>query len=83
MGKFIIKIHDHYLEWSTIVDAPITLGMSLDEFRAYYQDMYGRADAMYGLPDRIARADATGTSALFGKSLVHYGVNRPIVEGVM
>lgn len=68
MGRYILKIHDHYLEWSTVVDARVTSGMSLDEFTAYYQNEYGRSE-MHQLPARIARADATGTSALDGKSL--------------
>ena len=31
-----IKIKDKYFYWSTIVDAPITKGMSLEEFRKRY-----------------------------------------------
>ena len=39
MGRFIIKLsgegRDFYLEWSTVVDVPITSGMSLKEFKKY------------------------------------------------
>jgi hypothetical protein len=48
MGRFTIKLHDvkfnrdYYLEWTTICDAPVTGGMSLEEYRAYYRRMYGQ-----------------------------------------
>lgn len=48
MPRYIIKIKDKYFEWSTIVDAPVTNGMSLTEFRSYYQSEYGE-DAMKNL----------------------------------
>jgi hypothetical protein len=41
MGRFICKFEDkddvYYLEWSTVVDAPVTFGMSLEEFKEYYR----------------------------------------------
>lgn len=52
--------------WSTIVDAPVTAAMQLDDFRAYYQDRYGRS-AMDGLDDRLTRARDYGSSS--GESL--------------
>jgi hypothetical protein len=40
MPTYICKFQDgekaYYLEWSTIVDAPITTGMSLQEFKQHY-----------------------------------------------
>lgn len=62
MPRFICKLEGLYFEWSTIVDAPVTRGMTLDEFRAYYRDEYGRGD-MELLGERLARVEATGTSA--------------------
>ena len=63
--RYIIKLStprgDRYLEWSTIVDAPVTYGMPLDEFTAYYRDQYG-AEGMRALPERMARVEAKGTS---------------------
>lgn len=64
MPRYICKIQDYYLEYSTIVDAPVTIGMSLDEFMDYYKDEYGRR-GMEG-PDfenRMKRAEEKGTSA--------------------
>jgi hypothetical protein len=46
MPKHIIKLKDYYLEWSTIVDAPVTFGMSLDELNKYYQAEYGQSSLL-------------------------------------
>lgn len=66
MPRYICKIASNdqswYLEWSTVVDAPVTFGMSLDEFKEYYQDEYGRS-GMYELDKRLERVEAKGTSA--------------------
>ena len=42
MPRFTIKIKDRYFHWSTIVDAPITDGMTVNEFREWYKAEYGR-----------------------------------------
>lgn len=69
MGKFIIKItdptdqKDYYMEWSTIVDAPVTYGMELDEFKKYYQEEYGRQGCI-GLQERLDRVAINGSSAI-------------------
>lgn len=57
-----------YLEWSTVVDAPVTFGMRRGEFARWYADEYGR-DGVRGLAERFDRADATGCSARDGTSL--------------
>lgn len=69
MARLIVKLVDkkdnnreYYLDWSTIVDAPVTYGLSRKEFDAYYRDEYGRM----GMPEyetRMARVDAKGTSS--------------------
>lgn len=62
MPSFIIKVKDekfnkdYYMEWSTIVDAPVTYGMSLDEFKEYYKEQYG-IKGMEGLEDRMTRVE--------------------------
>jgi len=63
MPKFIVKLEGYYFEYSTIVDAPVTFGMSLDEFKEYYQVEYGR-QGMNGLPERLERVEAKGSSAI-------------------
>ena len=67
MPTFIVKLAGKYLEWSTIVDAPVTNGMTLDEFREYYREWYGRA-ALPGLDERLARVEQTGTSNRDGET---------------
>lgn len=68
MPKAIIKLHDaatgkeYYLEWSTVVDAPVTYGMSLDEFKGYYREEYGN-DGMKHLDERLARVEASRCSS--------------------
>ena len=66
MGTFIIKLNgeegDFYLEWSTIVDAPITYGMSLEEFKEFYKEEYGNK-GINELPARLERVKRTGCSA--------------------
>lgn len=47
MGRFLIRLDGdegpRYLEWSTIVDAPVTFGMTREELATHYRDEYGRA----------------------------------------
>ena len=65
MGRYIIKLSDKrenfYLEWSTIIDAPTTYGMSLEEFKEYYKEQYGN-EGMQELPTRLERVERTGCS---------------------
>lgn len=63
MPSYIVKLDRKYLVWSTISDAPETYGMTLDDFREYYREKYG-SDGMQRLPERLARVDAKGTSAI-------------------
>lgn len=68
MPTYIIKINDpkdnqdYYLEWSTVVDAPVTYGLSLEDFKEYYKDRYGR-DGMARIDERLVRVEQTGTSS--------------------
>ena len=74
MPRYIIKLpcdgEDFYLEWSSIVDAPVTSGMTLEEFEAYYREQYGQC-GMDRLPERMERVNETGASD---------GLNRDPVE---
>jgi hypothetical protein len=69
MGRFIVEIRNpeddadrRLLEWSTIVDAPVTYGMDEAEFTTYYRSEYGN-DGMREFPSRMARVREKGTSA--------------------
>lgn len=66
MPKFIAKLgDDKYCEWSTVVDAPVSMIFTMEQFRRYYRRQYGEA-SMEELPKRLARAEETGCSALSG-----------------
>lgn len=72
MSRFLIKLSSGdkswYLEWSTIVDAPVTRFDSVEELKEYYQREYGRS-AMYELDQRLARVEEKGTSSMIDKSV--------------
>lgn len=59
MPKLVVRTkcdgETYYLEWSTIVDAPVTYGMTRAEFERYYRREYGRA-GLERLPERIKNA---------------------------
>lgn len=76
MPKFIVKLHDYYMEYSTVVDSPTTFGMKRAEFEDYYRKQYGES-VMRELPARMERVDAKGTSALTDKNIFDtMGFNR-------
>ena len=61
MGRYILKIKDYYLEWSTVVDCPVTFGMNLDQLTRHIRHEYG-ANGLRDLPERLERVNQTGTS---------------------
>jgi hypothetical protein len=67
MGRFIVKMERddkvRYMEWSTIVDAPVTYLMPLEEFKAYYQEEHGRRSVEFDFEDRMKRVEAKGVSS--------------------
>jgi hypothetical protein len=61
MGRGIVKLADNfYVEWSTVVDAPVTYGMTRPEMLKYIMSEYKTPQE--GAESRLARADTTGTS---------------------
>ena len=73
MPRYIVKTDGPYGEWSTIIDAPVSKLMNLDDFKAYYQHQYG-VEGLSGLPERLKRVDEKGTSAI-GDSSFEQTVN--------
>jgi hypothetical protein len=67
MPRYIVKLQENdkewYMEWSTVVDAPVTFGMSLEEFNDYYKEEYGR-QGFGDLSQRMERVNQKGTSSL-------------------
>lgn len=68
MPRTIIKIKDKYFEWSSIIDAPVTYGMTEEELRQYTEKEYGRK-GVEALPERLARVEKVGTSELTANCL--------------
>lgn len=69
MGNLLVKLApDCYVEWSSIVDAPISSTMTLDQLWDYIREEYGR-DGAERLPARLARCDVNGTSSNDGTTL--------------
>jgi hypothetical protein len=79
MPRYIIKLtdndKDYYLLWSTIVDAPVTHGMSLEDFKIAYEQEYGRS-GMSDLSQRLERVEQTGSSEYMGNLESLLGHNR-------
>lgn len=67
MGRFIAEFGGKYLEWSTVIDAPVTNLMDPDELTEYIGMEYGQS-GLNELPARLARVEKQGTSALSGLS---------------
>lgn len=59
---------DYYFEWSTVVDAPVTYGEPLEDFKEYYRTKYGNS-AMGELEDRLKRVEEKGTSSQIDYSI--------------
>jgi hypothetical protein len=74
MSRFICKLIDekdnkaYYFEWSTVVDAPVSYGMSLVDFKIYYQNQYGY-DGISELSERLKRVEEKGTSSLIDDNI--------------
>jgi hypothetical protein len=67
MPKYIVKVSGKYLEYSTIVDAFVSTPMTLEEFKEFYIENYGR-HGMESLEDRLERVEAKGTSCFMDDS---------------
>lgn len=62
MGRGIVKLtddekNDWFLEWSTVVDAPVTYGMTLKDFTEHYIEEFGETGERELAPrlERVAR----------------------------
>lgn len=65
MGNPIVKLPHAtrpYIIYSSIVDAPITRGMTLAELKTYIREKYGR-DGIRDLDMRLKRVETKGTSS--------------------
>lgn len=62
MGRFIVHHKGWFFEWSTVVDAPVTYGMTRLQYEAYYLEENGTRSASE-LAERMKRTLEKGTSA--------------------
>lgn len=73
MPTYIMKfqrdgLEPRYLEWSTIVDSPVTDGLPLEDFKLYYEREYGR-EGMRRLGERLKRVEEKGVSSFYDPSI--------------
>jgi hypothetical protein len=67
MPQFIMKLHDdrdnkdHYLMWSTIVDAPVTYGMTKEAVTDYFRERFG-TEGMKGFDELMNLVEKSGVS---------------------
>lgn len=69
MGRFVCHHEGYFFEWSTVVDAPVTYGVDLEQFTDYYRSRYGELDFEHEWPKRLERALATGCSSRIDRDL--------------
>ena len=75
MGNGIIKIKDRYMEWSTIVDAPVSPALAIDDFREWYRDKYGRV-GLRDFENDLEEIDERGTNYNYTKLETVVELNR-------
>lgn len=61
MGRFIVKIEDKYFEWSTVVDAPVTNGLTREQMEHFCRSEYGNL-GMADFEERMKRVEERGHS---------------------
>jgi len=86
LPHYIIKLtdnnQDYYLEWCPVIDAPLTDGMTLEEFKEFYRNEFGDINTP-ALERRLARVEKTGTSSNHLASTVDSTIknNRAGIDG--
>lgn len=68
MGKMIAQFGDKYVEWSSVVDAPVTYLMTEEELKQYLLGQHGYKEGLWRLEDRMARVHEKGTSSRMGET---------------
>ena len=68
MPRFLIQIEDKFFEWSTVVDAPVSYGMDMEELESYTKERYGE-EGLKDLPQRLERVKKTGCSSHYPQSV--------------
>lgn len=75
MGHVIMKLtHQRkrrYIIYSTVVDAPITFGMTLKQLKSWWRIEYGKA-GLQSLPYQMQRVHKFGTSYIYPEKDARY-----------
>ena len=79
MGRGLVVIKGKYFEWSTVVDAPVSYAMTLEELTTYTKEEYGN-QGIGELDSRIERCNKYGTSFIGGNSREVLSCNRAGLE---
>ena len=74
MPQRIVRLKDRYLEWSTLVDAPVSQAMTREKLDAYMRNRLGDTYMEQTHPLRMKTVDKWGTSreGLTAEELVAY-----------
>lgn len=79
MGHCIVKLGEYYLEWSSMVDAPVTMGVTREQYITEYLAAFGD-HVKDELLARLAVADEHGTSITrWGGKARHVSVEELII----
>ena len=62
MVRYIIKLKEYYYIWSSVVDAPVTDSLDLDQLNEFIKRTEGE-EGLRELPSRLQRVEEKGTSA--------------------
>ena len=68
MGKLIVEFGGRYLEWSSVVDAPITYLMSDEQLKEHLLQSYGYEEGLKDFEHRMERVRKHGTSSRLGET---------------
>lgn len=80
----ILRIRDKYFLWSSIADAPLTVGMSRADFALWYHENVEEGAQMARIECRLDRADKggeLGTSCFDGDAFTTIICNRAGPDG--
>lgn len=76
MAHVIVKLKDedvdYYLMWSTVVDSPITAGLTLEQLKEYYKSQYGEIQFEMTFESQMKRVNEKGVSYFLADSVEEF-----------
>lgn len=67
MGRYLVQLDKYVVEWSTIVDGPLTEPLTRKEMERHLVKQYG-IEGTRDLKERFERLDRKGTTSMFHES---------------